>query len=264
MSAFAGAEIEVTSRANPWVRRFRQAIDQHQQDILVEGPKSVRDAIAAGWYPIAIALGPGVEFAAEGTRRIRLSENLLRTLSDTVHSQGVLALFERPTDDPAGLFADASTITIALDGVQDPGNVGTIMRLATAFEVGGVAVLEGSADPLGPKAIRASAGMIFHTRMARLDHHQLLERANQHGLTIYAASARGEPLDPPEAGALLVFGSEGRGISDPLARVARHISIRTSPSVDSLNVAAAAAILLARSFERRRTPAQPARTTFLR
>jgi TrmH family RNA methyltransferase len=159
-------------------------------------------------------------------------------------SQGVLGLFERPRATPEQLFAREDTVVVALDGVQDPGNVGAIVRLAAAFDAGGVALLPGCADPFGPKAIRASAGAILSVPCAPVTRADLR-------WPLFAADAQGEAIDPPARRAILVFGSEGSGVSQEIARDARKIAISMSGRIESLNVAMSAAILLSRSFASR-------------
>jgi TrmH family RNA methyltransferase len=221
----------ITSRHNPLVKRIREAIREHAGEIVLEGPKAVDDAIAGGWKPIVV-LRSGVD----------LSAGVFDALAETKTSQGVIALFERPPQ--ANLFARRDTIVVALDGVQDPGNVGTIVRLAAAFDAGGVALLPGCADPYSPKSIRASAGAILNVRIANVTLEELR-------WPIFVTAADGSPEDPPSREAILVFGSEGRGVSSEIAMHATSLAIRTSGRVESLNVAASAAILLSRSFELR-------------
>ncbi|MEA2339308.1 MAG: methyltransferase, TrmH family, partial [Thermoanaerobaculia bacterium] len=156
----------------------------------------------------------------------------------------VIGLFERPRFDLDALFARESSIVVALDGVQDPGNVGTIIRLAAAFDANGVVLLPGCADAFGPKAIRSSAGAILTVPVVNSTIDELLA----HGWDVIAADARGDVADPPSSKAILAFGSEGSGLSPVLANVARTIAIRMSPRIESLNVASSAAILLARSY----------------
>src|ERR1041385_1664018 len=221
----------ITSRHNPLFKRVREAIREHADEIVIEGSKFVDDAIAGGWKPILV-LRSGLD----------LSPELFDSLSETKSPQGVLALFERPV--PANLFAREDTIVVALDGVQDPGNVGTIVRLAAAFDVGGVALLPGCADPYSPKSIRASAGAILNVPVAPLP-------VDEFAWPLFITDTAGASIDPPARRAILVFGSEGRGVSAEIAQRAKSIAIRMSNRVESLNVAASAAILLSRSFESR-------------
>jgi TrmH family RNA methyltransferase len=135
-------------------------------------------------------------------------------------------------------------VTVALDGVQDPGNGGTIVRLAAAFDAAGVLLLPGCADAFGPKAIRSSAGAILTVPVAPITARELIDAARP----LLAADASGKAVDPPSADAVLVFGNEGAGVSEELLRHATPIAIPTSGRVESLNVASSAAILLSRSF----------------
>jgi TrmH family RNA methyltransferase len=226
----------ISSRQNPWFKRIREAIRDHAGEIVIEGPKPVADAIAAGWKPIKII-----------ERDVDFSSAIFDALAETKSPQNVIALFERPCFELQSLFARESSIVIALDGVQDPGNVGTIVRLAAAFDANGVALLPGCADAFGPKAIRSSAGAILTVPVVNCSIDELLAQ----GWDVIAADARGEIADPPPRRAILAFGSEGSGLSSALANVARTIAIRMSPRIESLNVGASAAILLARSYELR-------------
>jgi RNA methyltransferase, TrmH family len=240
----------ITSKSNAWFKRVRDAIREHTDEIVIEGPKAVADAIAAGWKPIAvISVGAGFSRPAEvgPHTHITFSPALLKAVTDTRTSQGVIGLFERPRWKPDQIFSKRDTVVIALDSVQDPGNVGTIVRLAAAFDAAGVILLPGCADAYGPKAIRASAGAILNVPVVEMDTDALLAR----GLPVYSADSKGSTAAPPARSAVLAFGSEGRGISAQLRKAARPIAIETSGRVESLNVAAAAAILLWRSFVQR-------------
>lgn len=221
----------ISSRQNPLFKRVRDAIRDHADEIVIEGPKAVDDAVAAGWKPIAV-IHRGESF----------TNDLFDALTTTKTSQGVIGLFERPKS--RDLFKRKDSIVVALDGVQDPGNVGTIVRLAAAFDCAGIAILPGCADPFGPKAIRASAGAILNVNVAEVAAHTLIESR----WPIYGADAAGDPIEPPARGAILVFGNEGAGISPELRIAAKPIAIRMSSRIESLNVAASAAILLARSY----------------
>jgi TrmH family RNA methyltransferase len=221
----------ISSRQNPLFQRIRTAIRMHAGEIVIEGPKQVVDAIAAGWKPIA-RIERGVDF----------TDALFDQLSDTRAPQNVLALFERPSFQARDILSRRERVAVALDGVQDPGNVGTIVRLAAAFDAAGVLLLPGCADAYGPKAIRASVGAILSVPVANITAAELLEQP------LVVADMHGEAADPPARDAVLVFGNEGAGVSEEIRAKARAISIPMSDRVESLNVASSAAILLARSF----------------
>lgn len=223
----------LSSRQNPLFKRFRDAIREHDREIVIEGPKAVADAIAFGWKPIEV-IERGVHFTAE----------LFDSLAETKTPQNTIGLFERPSASAAQILARRETVAIALDGVQDPGNVGTIVRLAAAFDAAGVLLLPGCADPFGAKAIRSSVGAILNVPVAAISARELLDAR----VNLVAADMSGAATDPPSRDAVFVFGNEGAGVSDELLRAARAIAIPMSARVESLNVASSAAILLARSF----------------
>jgi TrmH family RNA methyltransferase len=264
----------ITSRQNAWFQRVRNAIREHAEEIVLEGPKAVADAQAGGWTAIAVferaaADGEDRGRADDGERRagkdgalsldfstrpgvaaaipaphLVFSAPLFDQLSETKTPQGVLALFERPRTAPAELFSRRDALVVALDGVQDPGNVGTIVRLAAAFGAGGVALLPGCADAFGPKALRASAGAILSVPVTSVTAEELLGC----GLPLFAAAGDGKTIEPPARAAVLIFGSEGSGVSAELRAHATAIAIATTGRVESLNVAASAAILLSRAY----------------
>ena len=224
---------KISSRQNPWFKRIREAIREHGPEIVIEGPKPVADAIAAGWNPVKVV-----------TRDVDFTSEVFDILAETKSPQNVIGLFERPITSLAALFARQSSILVALDGVQDPGNVGTIVRLAAAFDANGVILLPGCADAFSPKAIRSSAGAILTVPVVSCSTEQLLAS----GWPAIAADARGDLADPPARHAILAFGSEGSGLSSSLANAAKTIAIDMSGRIESLNVASSAAILLARSY----------------
>lgn len=226
----------ISSRQNSLVKRIREAIRDHHDEIVIEGPKHVAGAVAQGWKPIAVL-----------ERGVDLSAGVFDSLSETRQPQGILGLFERPEASAAVVLARRDTICVALDRVQDPGNVGTIVRLAAAFDAAGVLLLPGCADPFGPKAIRASAGAILGMPVAPVTLEELLAS----GLPLLVAETSGAAIDPPPRAAVLVFGNEGAGVSDDLRRRAASIAIPMSGNVESLNVASSAAILLAQSYRLR-------------
>lgn len=241
----------ISSKDNGWFRRFREAIDHHDDEIVLEGPKQVGDAISSGWRPIAVAVTADTPFFADAPR-LEFSQTLIRRLSETVTSQEVLGLFERPRHRLEDLFADPLRPIVVLDRVQDPGNVGNIIRLCAAFEAAGVALTPGSADPLGPKAIRASAGAVLRVPVCIAEASDIRSALDEQGYKLFAASRSTAIQTELPAGRFAVaLGNEGRGLAEPLTRGAQLISIPMSDDVESLNVASAAAIILAQSYETR-------------
>ena len=220
----------ISSRHNPLFQRVRAAMRDAEEEIVLEGRKQVDDAIASGWKPLVLI-----------TRGETFTPELFDALADTRSPQDVIGLFERPRhkriDKSRGPI-------VVLDAVQDPGNVGTIVRLAAAFDCGGVMLLPGSADAFSQKAIRASVGAILRVAVVSATAADVLAL----GIPLFAADGAGKPVDPPARNAAIIFGNEGNGVSQELLRRSTLIRVPMSDAVESLNVAASAAILLARSY----------------
>lgn len=231
----------ISSRHNALFKRVRDAMRDPEREIVIEGRKFVADALAAGWTPCALVTRGEVRDDA-----VAFTPELFDAVSDTRTPQDIIGLFERPRHQ-AGSILGAAAPAVVLDAVQDPGNVGTIVRLAAAFDCAGVLLLPGCADAYAPKAIRASAGSVLNVPVAQVDPRTILES----GRPLFAADAGGEPMGDLPPDALFVFGSEGSGVSDEILRAARLVRIPISPRVESLNVAASAAILLERAYSQR-------------
>jgi RNA methyltransferase, TrmH family len=207
--------------------------------VLLEGPRVVRQALAAGLHVELLVLREGDQLDVAADRTVVLARGLFRELSQTQTPRGVLAIARAgfaPAWQALAAARAAGWPLLVLDRVQDPGNVGAIGRSAAAAGAPALAVLPGTADPFGAKAVRASAGHVFNLIVAEVTWSDL------EGLHCLGASAAGTPIediDLASAGAL-VLGSEAHGLSRPLETVA----LPMAAGVESLNVAAAAAILL--------------------
>ncbi len=180
------------------------------------------------------------------TRLHVVPDDVFQGLSATESSQGVMALVRPPQWSVDQLFR-GHALTVVLDGLQDPGNAGAIVRAAEAFGGTGVAFLKGTASPYNPKCMRASAGSIFRVPVvAALDQELFLAAAEQRGLALFALMPRGA-VDAGEVEmsgkCAIIVGSEGRGVSERLRDRAIAIRIPTV-GVESLNVALAAGIAL--------------------
>jgi TrmH family RNA methyltransferase len=253
----ARAEV-IRSPANPLLKSVRRALSRGAPTedgfwaaetfhLLEEALRSEREVAAV---LAAESVQNTVESHVKGlrVRVVIVADGLFQNLSQTESSQGVIALVRPPAWTVEQLFRGRGP-AVVLDGVQDPGNAGSIVRAAEAFGASGVLFLKGTVAPHNPKLLRGSAGSMF--RMPFVDGIDVpLARAalRQAKLEVYAAV-------PPRAGTLrlqdadlarpcaIVIGSEARGVSPELRRGARELSIPTL-RVESLNAAAAAAILL--------------------
>ena len=189
----------------------------------------------------------------QGVRLTVVSDALLETTATTPSSQGVIALVRPPVWDLDAVFRGRSLV-VALDGVQDPGNAGTIVRSTEAFGGTGVLFLPGSVSPFNSKVLRASAGSMFRVPFVHGVDADLVQAAfRQRKVQVLAASPRvrlrASRCDLTQPTVLLI-GSEGRGVSEAFERRARGVRIPTT-GVESLNAATAAGVLLYEAARRR-------------
>ncbi|WP_420633648.1 TrmH family RNA methyltransferase [Candidatus Palauibacter sp.] len=223
---------------------------------LAEGPRLVGELLdwpgrtVAVLYADAAPAAPGLRdllgrAAGRGVRTEAVPEALISALADATTPQPVIAIGEVPVSG----WDDVGPGTIVLlDGVQDPGNVGTLVRTAVALGIAGVVGVGDTADPWGPKALRASAGAVLRGPVFRTDAPDAVARLAERGVSIWAAAADGPPMDrAPHEPVALALGSEAHGLSGTLLAAARRrVAVPLAPGVESLNVAAAGAILLDR------------------
>lgn len=240
----------LTSRANPLVREARDLLTargrRERGAFLVEGVKLILEALAAGFVPRRVFLAPElVERRPDGARLsaaldpndvFETAPDLLAWLADTETTQGVAAVFAKPEPRP---LAGEGHVVLVLDGLQDPGNVGTILRSALGSGLVSNVVARGGADPFGPKAARAAAGALFHLGFAHdLPDERPVWLADMDGDLAYDRVDWRRPC-------VLVVGSEAAGASPEMrARATGRVSIPLRGPVESLNAAVAASILL--------------------
>jgi TrmH family RNA methyltransferase len=169
----------------------------------------------------------------------------LDRLSDTERGQGALLCCVEPREGLDRVCAPGRYLV--LDGVQDPGNAGTLIRAAVAFAFDAVLCLDGTVDPWGPKPVRASAGMIFRLPVIRTTAPDALARLRESDVPLYVADARGKDVDehPRTESFAIAVGNEGQGVRELLANGAvGSLAVRMRGGAESLNVAMAGAILM--------------------
>ncbi len=229
---------------------------------LAEGVRLVEEALAGGIAIRGAAVSPALESTTRGkTLKASLAERSIRTedvgdteleaLADTEHPQGVVAIIEPKRWTLNDIRLTPGSAVLALDGVQDPGNVGTMLRTALGFGAAGLVALKGTADLTNPKVIRSAMGASFRLPAAAATSEEFLAWARLQRSEIWVAEVTGETPErllssrrerPPLA---LVLGNEGAGVSQTFEEVAdARVAIPISREVESLNVAVAAGILL--------------------
>lgn len=252
----------VTSPANPLLKDIRRAVQRgtltRDGCCVAESFHLLEEALRSDCRIRAVLMAESVRTTVEshlrgltGLRLIALPDPLFQDIASTETSQGVLALVYPPQWTLPQLFRGRSLVVV-LDGLQDPGNAGTILRAAEAFGATGVLALKGTVSLYNPKTVRASAGSLFRVpTIWGMEESLALASLEQQRLDLYAASPSGKHLlgeaDLTRKCAFII-GSEGRGVREKLRAAARDLRIPTS-GVESLNAAMAATVLL---YEARR------------
>jgi TrmH family RNA methyltransferase len=288
----AGDPALLTSRDNRWLKEFRMALrgglPTQSGFVGVEGVRLVEEALRSGCPVQAVLfsesgerhhdhLAPLVDRPEMAFPTLRTTDRLFEGLADTEHPQGVAALVKpRETSFDDLLRAPDSAcapLLVVLAGVQDPGNVGTILRTAAAFGATGAATaasgISGTASPFSPKALRASAGAALHLPvLAGMSLAILLTQFKIAGIRTLASSVH-EPRDgdqpllaPWEVNwcqpVALLVGNEGAGLPEELERTAdARIRIPMASGVESLNAAAAAAVVFYEAARQRNSMPSP-------
>jgi RNA methyltransferase, TrmH family len=222
----------ITSSHNEKLKEIRKLARRRTRDergrFVAEGEDLVAAAASAGWSPVHLLAAAGSGLAGD-----EVEDALLAGVSSLGSGTRQLGVYEERWSAPAG------PVCVALWGVGDPGNVGTILRSARAFGAASVALGPGCADPFGPKAVRASMGAIFELPVARVREVDELP-----GERVALVAHAGEPLAGPPAGELsLLVGAERAGL--PAAVVAACDRVAHIPVAgDSLNAAMAATVAL--------------------
>lgn len=255
-----GAAVEtITSKSNALCVHFRKLASSRSYreetgEFLCDSPKLLQEAVLWG-APVralfcteGVALPPGLE--GRFSRMAKVSESVMRSVSPMETPQGVVFSCASPSyAPPEELEPDGQGRLrfLVLDGVQDPGNVGTILRTADAFGAT-VILLPGCADLNNPKTLRAGMGVHFRSRVFRCTLEELTALLKKANLPLYGAALREDTADVREADlsrCAIAVGSEGRGLSAAvLAACDRSLRIPMDTRCESLNAASAASVLL--------------------
>lgn len=243
----------ITSRTNQLMTHIRKlgasrSYRREAGEFLGDGIKLLEEAVRWGAALTAVVHTAEASLPAlpPEVRQVEVPPELMRSISPMEAPQGALFLARMP--DQAAPAALTGRRYLALEGVQDPGNVGTILRTADAFGADGLLLLPGCADLYNPKTVRSSMGALFRLPAWSCTLSQLRELAERAGLPLMGTALRQDTADVRRSdlrrGVFLV-GSEGRGLSEEaLAACGRTVRIPMEARCESLNAAAAAAVLL--------------------
>lgn len=246
----------ISSRQNALVRQFRDVAQGDVADrILLDGEHLIEEAVASGIeikiaaFTDPIAHGTFARRFTSATKAVIVSDAVLNAMSPVRSPSGAVAIAKRPRVDLARVFARTPQLILCLHGIQDPGNVGAIVRAAEGCGATGIICSERTADPFGWKALRGSMGSSFRVPLAtRQSLPEAIDVARGKGLRVFATSAHGgTPLHQCNLRmpAAIVLGGEGAGLpSSVLDAADERLTIPMQPPVESLNVAIAAALVI--------------------
>lgn len=266
----------VQSKQNARLKELRRALAQPGREARglagIEGPHLLDEALRAGLRITAVFLAQEAKDPLKGLALpaeldvLMVPEDILNPALDTETPQPVAALVEVPDWTWAHVLRARPAwppLVVVLAGLQDPGNVGTILRSADAFSATGVVALPGTASVWNPKAVRASAGSVFRVPVVTAGVDECFRCLRESGVRVLSTAPRGveAPHESGLAGAVaLLIGNEGNGVPRALmARADERIAIPCPGPVESLNAAVAASVLLYEASRQRAEEAAGAR-----
>ena len=265
---------EITSTGNPLVRSVSALVSKSserrkQGAFVIEGARAFREAppervrelfVTDAFLQKCADEDPKL---AEQTASLRcdsylVTDDVMRRLSDTQHPQGILAVVKTEAASPDDLFPDGAVpLIIVAEHLQDPGNLGTIIRCGEGAGITGVILAGDTVDPYNPKTVRGTMGSIFRVPIVTCgDINEAALLLKGRGVKLYAADARGaSDYDRTDLrdGCAFIIGNEGAGLTEDALRAAdAALRIPMSGSLESLNAAVCAAVLLYEAARQRR------------
>ena len=256
---------EVTSSTNALLKVFRRALADgvtREGWLAVEGPRSVEEALKARGSGSEVTIH-SVLVSRSGAERFKsmlarlaheaeiaqVADRLFQNAAQTQTPQGIAALVELPQPDLQEILAHRDSLLLVACGLQDPGNLGAIMRSAEALGATALVTLRETVSPFNPKTIRSCAGSVFRLPVfPGQDPGALFERLRATGVTIVATDrhSASKLVQADLRGSLaLLVGNEASGLAEEIAgQASLRLSIPIRPGTDSVNVAAATAIFL--------------------
>lgn len=254
--------MRIDSPSNPRVAAAVRALARGER-MPLEGERMLGEALESGVVPETVFFAPDADeallrdAASKGASLAPSSRRVIEKLSDLPSARGLVALATPPARTLHDVAPHPGDLLLLLDGVQDPSNVGAILRSAEAFGVRAALLLSGSASPFSARALRASAGSALRVPIvAALAPEEAVRFCREGDVLLVGAEAHGggPPKRPRTGRAIgLVLGSEGHGLTPALeAALEIRVTIPLAPRVESLNAAVAAALLLYELSGRRR------------
>lgn len=258
------ARMLITSSSNERIKHARRVREGRERELIfIEGERLVGECVSSGLTLHAC-------FTAEAPSEVQqtllermscpvfqLSESVLESLSDTTSTQGIIVIAERPFPSLDRLFEGESPLILGLDRIQDPGNLGTLVRTAESAGVSGLFSFAGSADAFSPKTLRSSMGSAFRLPiLPDVSGLGSIETCRARGIKTVVATGEADLFHYDydwRQPTLLILGNEGRGASAEIMKACdARVRIPLHAPVESLNVAAAGAAILFEAVRQRR------------
>ena len=239
----------ITSRKNPLLQQVKKLLSSRKEReaaglFVADGTKLLQEAVR--WWPglDTVIVSQGVEAdVPEGVRLVEVPKDVMESISPMQTPQGALFLCRLPEQKA---FTPKAGMLL-LDGIQDPGNIGTILRTADALQIP-VALLEGCADPYSHKVVRSSMGAVFRTEVVQTTWAEAKAACADAGIPVGVTALNDSAKDLRESPLhtmAVVIGSEGQGVRQEILDCAEHsLIIPMNPNCESLNAAIAAAIVM--------------------
>ncbi len=238
----------IESRANERVKEARKLLLRKERKEsglhLIESEKLVREAVTSGAKIVSCFLEEGFAFTPpEGAIMYTVTRAVLESLCESQTPQGIVAVVQTPDLTPPDVYPYG--LVVVLDGVQDPGNVGAIVRSADAFGAVGLLVSPACADVFAPKTLRAAMGSTYHLSVWQGELLPELIKLRGQGFTALCGDLKGSETLPALApNVALVIGSEGSGVSETVADACERFRLTMHGRAESLNASVAAGVLL--------------------
>jgi len=243
----------ITSRSNSLCTHVRKLASsgsyrRKSGEFLCDSPKLLEEALLwhADLHTVICTESAALPPLPEGVRQVLVPEDVMESLSPTQTPQGVLSVCGLRTQPLPEILSGRRYVV--LDGVQDPGNVGTVLRTADAFGADGVFLVHACADPYQPKTVRATMGAIFRCPVWTCREEELIRVLRENQIPLYGAALRADTVDVRAADysrCVIAIGSEGKGLSQEILDVCdQTLRIPMSAHCESLNAAIAASVLL--------------------
>lgn len=258
---------QITSAANPLIKTLKSLHAKKGRAetglFLAEGARLAVEAADLGVWPDTLVYSPAA--LARDQVRALLNEAEKRRVRVVETSEGVLAQISKRDNPQTVIGAYRQTLSpldalegetiVALEGVRDPGNLGTILRTADSTGAGGVVLIGESCDPFSVEAVRASMGSLFAMKLARASFDELMRYKKTRGADMFGLSLKGGPLDPGTAApakAIVLMGNEQSGLPDYMEAACDHlVKLPMRGRADSLNLAIATGVMLYDLWRRR-------------